>query len=264
VINGDNTLTYTPNTDYAGEDVIRYVVTDGNGGSANAQVNVTVLPNRVPTLMDDTASTVHTQPIDIDVLANDTDEDGDTLSIINASADVGDVVINANKTLRYTPLMLFDGIATLSYTVSDGFNTASATVIVTVDGNQNPVAEPDTASTDDRSSIVLSVLANDTDADGDTLTIIDASALRGTVTIINDATQLSYVPPSGFDGVDIVTYIIDDGNGGTATGTVEVTVDGFERITVTNESSGGSMSLLLCWLLILATGWRMSARRQDK
>jgi hypothetical protein len=82
-VNADGTLNYTPDADFNGTDTITYAVSDGNGGSATGSVDVTVTPvNDAPVANDDQATTAEDTPlINIDVLANDSDGDGDTLAI---------------------------------------------------------------------------------------------------------------------------------------------------------------------------------------
>ena len=82
MINVDDTITYTPNTNFNGADSFTYTVIDGNGGSAVATVDVTVTAvNDDPTAVDDGAVTNEDTPVVINVLANDSDLDGDTLSV---------------------------------------------------------------------------------------------------------------------------------------------------------------------------------------
>jgi hypothetical protein len=93
-----------------------------------------------------------------------------------------------------------------------------------VDNNTAPVAVDDTASTTQGTPITISVLANDSDADGDPLSVVSVTDLvNGTVVINNDQT-ITYTPNSSFSGTDSFTYTISDGQGGTATATVSITV----------------------------------------
>ena len=116
------------------------------------------------------------------LLGNDTDAEGDTLTIasIDDSATLGTVTDNGDGTYTYDPNGQFESLAvgesatdTFTYTVSDGNGgTATATVTVTVEGvNDAPVANDDTADTDENTPVSGNVLTNDTDVDGDTLTV---------------------------------------------------------------------------------------------
>ena len=82
----------------------------------------------------------------------------------------------------------------------------------------------DAATTPEDTTATISVLANDTDVDGDTLSVTAVGApLHGSTTINPDGT-VAYTPASNYNGADAFTYTISDGHGGTATGTVSVTV----------------------------------------
>jgi len=163
----------------------------------------------------------------IDVLSNDTDIDGDTLTVIDASAPNGTVVINADNTLTYTGDLNYNGTDTITYTISDG-NGGESTAEVSVGisaVNDAPVATDDTAITvdEDTASAAINVLANDSDVEGDTLSVTDATATNGTVVVNADGT-LTYTGNQDFNGEDTITYTLSDGNGGTDTATVAVDV----------------------------------------
>jgi plastocyanin len=231
---------------------VQLTIEDGgpndDDGLANGSIDdpggvaVLISTNHFPVAEAETTSTAQNTPITIDVLLNDSDEDNDTLTIDSASADFGVVYIDSNiQQLIYTPAISFIGAATINYGVSDGnggTSFANVTVNVTVIENQAPVTQNDSASTDDRTAIIIAPLANDSDGNNDTLTLISADAQQGNVTIGTDNT-LTYTPKKGFDGEDNITYTIDDGKGSQATGQITVTVIAYEIITVTNTSRGG-------------------------
>ena len=125
----------------------------------------------------------------------------------------------------YTPNADFNGQDTITYTITDGNGGSdSAVVTVTVNSvNDAPVANDDTANVqEDSSNNVINVIANDTDVDGDTLTVTAATAGNGTAT--PSGGNVSYTPDPNFSGQDTITYTISDGNGGTDSGVVTVTV----------------------------------------
>ena len=229
---------------------VQLTIEDGgpndDDGLANGSIHdpggvaVLISTNHFPVAEAETTSTVQNTPIAIDVLLNDSDEDSDTLTISSASVNFGVVDIDSNiQQLIYTPPISFIGIATINYGVSDGNGgTSFANVSVNVIENQAPVAQNDSASTDDRTAIIIAPLANDSDSNNDTLTLISADAEQGSVTIGTNNT-LTYSPKAGFDGNDIITYTIDDGKGGQATGQITVTVKAYQTIIVTNKSRGG-------------------------
>ena len=182
--------------------------------------------NLPPDAVDDTASVDAGETVVIPVLDNDTDPDGDPLTVTSASATNGTVTVNPDGTLSYTPDDGYTGPDTITYSISDGNGgTDTAEVAVTVNtGNLPPDAVDDTASVDAGETVVIPVLDNDTDPDGDPLTVTSASATNGTVTVNPDGT-LSYTPDDGYTGPDTITYSITDGNGGTDTAEVAVTVN---------------------------------------
>jgi hypothetical protein len=136
IANADGTVTYTPNAGFSGSDGFTYTVSDGNGGTAAAPVTVTVREagNRAPVVADDAAATQENKPVSVNVLANDSDPDGDALEIVALGvAPNGRVVAKKNGAVSYKPNQGFAGTDQFTYTVSDGHgHTATATVRVTV------------------------------------------------------------------------------------------------------------------------------------
>ena len=204
----------------------------GNEGVPSAPLTVIVTAaNQAPVAMDDSVVTVEGAAVDIDVLVNDTDSDaGDTLSVISVGGPShGTVVIapGSTTTVTYTPNADFNGTDSFEYTVSDGTDTDTGTVIVTVTAaNQAPVAMDDSVVTGEGAPVDIDVLVNDKDPDaGDTLSVISVSTpSHGTVVIApGSTTTVSYTPNFGFDGTDSFEYTVSDGTD-TDTGTVTVTV----------------------------------------
>src|SRR5690606_20189388 len=114
----------------------------------------------------------------IDVLANDFDPEGDPLTIISVGTPATGTAVIAGNEILYTAGSTFPGNDAFTYTISDGNGgTASATVRVTGPPapNQPPVASDDAAITDLGLPVVINVLANDSDPDGDPLLVIATS-----------------------------------------------------------------------------------------
>lgn len=215
-------------------------------------VSVILNGNHLPVANPDAASLPWNQSLDVDVLANDTDSDGDMLTVTQVTSEFGTAVILADQQLSYTPATDFIGTDVLVYSITDGKGgTASSELTVVVSGNTAPTTVNDSAATDDRTSLLLDVLSNDSDPDGNALTLVSATAQQGTVSI--ETNKLRYIPKTGFDGVDTVSYRISDGLGGEATGQVLITVKAYQEVVIDNKSGGGSMAL---WALglIVATG----------
>jgi len=229
-INGNGALNYTPNANFNGTDIITYSISDGNGGSDTAVVTVTVPSlNDAPIAVDDSVTIEEDSSNNtITILTNDSDVDGDLLTVTSASSNHGQVSINSDGTLNYTPSANFNGTDTITYSVSDGNGgLATATVTITVTAvNDAPIAVDDSVTiNEDSSDNTITILTNDSDADGDSLTITSATSENGQVTI-NGNGALNYTPNANFNGTDTITYSISDGNGGTDTAIVTITVSG--------------------------------------
>lgn len=128
---------FTP--DVFGDYVVQLIVNDGWANSAPATVTVAVPqpPNRAPNAVADSASTPPGVAIDIAVLANDSDPDGDALTLAGFTQPSNGSVVQLGSALRFTPASGFSGSTSFGYTISDGRETASALVTVTVVGAAN-------------------------------------------------------------------------------------------------------------------------------
>ena len=233
-----NELVFTPAENFNGDVTITYSITDGNGGTSSAEVAVTVnAVNDDPVAVDDIETTDEDVAVVVDLLGNDTDVDGDDLSIASVSvpADQGTVVDNGDGTVTFTPAPDFNGPATISYTVSDGNGgTDDGEAVVNVGAvNDAPIAVDDTAETDEDTPVTIDVLDNDSDPDGDDISIISATvpADQGTVEIVDN--ELLFTPAPDFEGDATITYTISDGMGLTDTGEVAVTVNPVDDAPVT-------------------------------
>ena len=179
----------------------------------------------------------------INVLDNDTDAGQDTLRIIAITqGSHGSVEQNADGTLSYT----HNGSETLSdtftYTIEDDEGATSvATVNVTINPvNDAPVAVNDSVTTMQGTAVSGNVLTNDTDAENHGLTVTgyDAVSANGATVVFDDNGNYTYTPATGFFGADSFTYTISDGNGGTDTATVDVTVDEAPPMSVHTITAG--------------------------
>ena len=264
-------------------DTFTYEASDGHGGTATATVTITVSGANHPPVANPDSYTadnnaVLSQNTASGVLANDTDADADKLSVDQLNGAGGTpplmattgkgatVTLNADGSFSYDPTgsAALQAIPrgqtatdTFRYRANDGHGgTATATVTITVVGviNHPPVANPDSYAVDNNTKLTVSlassgVLANDTDPDGDSLTVdqlnpptgpsgaapfVGTSAKGAAVSLNADGT-FSYAPtgsatlqaiPRGETTTDTFTYDANDGHGGTAIGTVTITVTG--------------------------------------
>jgi len=191
--------------------------------------------NGPPTAVDDTGTTIADSAIDITVLANDSDDDPSSVSIDGfaaTSAEGGTLTLNDNGTTEgsddsviYTPAADFTGTDSFSYTITDGEFTDIATVTVTVEENEVPVAADDNVRVVANEESLIPVLINDSDLNpSDTLTVTGAiGATSGTVSVVDN--QVSYIPNTDFTGTDSFTYTIEDSQGATDVAIVNIVVE---------------------------------------
>jgi subtilisin len=199
-----------------------------------------------PVANNDSATTPEDTAADVNVLANDTDPDVDSLGVSSVTTPAhGSASINADGTVRYTPSANYNGADSFNYTITDGNgNSASAGVSLTVNPvNDAPVANDDSAATSPGTGVNVAVLANDSDVDGDALSVwAYGQGTNGTVTAGADD-SLVYTPNSGFTGTDTFTYYASDGpvlsNQATVTVTVAESASTVSVQTVTYSTSGG-------------------------
>ena len=251
-INTDGkTVTYIPDGTGCGlTDTFTYQITDETGEKAEANVSIELddsagggsngnggggnesSDNKPPVASNDNATTA-CSAVSINVLENDYDPDGDTLSIVGLSdTSLGTATIEGN-TIVYTPSIacgqLEAGTDTFSYEISDGEgHTATANVSVDVTGKCNvgcTVANPDYTSTFEGDAVMIDVLDNDESQTGVTITSVDTPQ-NGTAVIVGD--EIRYTPNAGFTGQDSFWYDVTDDNGYKVAAEVFVTVEAYD------------------------------------
>ncbi|MFN7778603.1 MAG: Ig-like domain-containing protein, partial [Betaproteobacteria bacterium] len=193
--------------------------------------------NRPPHAQDDSASTQQNPAVVVassTLLANDYDPDGAALAITGIGNVVnGPAVLGSDGSVTFTPSPGFTGSASFAYSIADGRGgTDSATVNVVVaapppPANNPPDAVDDSASTQQNTAVVVArstLLANDNDPDGDTLTITGiGNFVNGTAVLGSDG-SVTFTPTTGFTGTASFAYSIADGRGGTDTANVAIAV----------------------------------------
>lgn len=254
-LNGNGTYTYTPAVNYNGVDSFTYTVSDGQGGQATGTVIITINPvNDAPVAQNDTYTLNEDQPFTstVSVLANDTDADGDALTAALLAGPVyGTVTVGVNGNFTFTPAQDYNGVDSFTYIVSDGRGGRdTGVVMLTVTSvNDNPVANRDTYTAQE--DIPLSVpapgvLFNDADPDNvsggtnnDVLTVVaenKASAAGGAVQIQSNGSFI-YTPAANYNGLDSFTYTLQDGKGGSAAGTVVLTIQAVNDAPLATDDS---------------------------
>jgi len=227
--NAENKLVYKPAENYNGTDKFNYTISDGNGGTVTKTVNLTIKPvNDAPTATLESGSTTKNKSLILDVLASASDIDGDTLSISGFTQGThGSITKNAENKLVYKPAASYVGSDSFNYTISDGNGgTVTKTVKMTITNsvNHNPTATLTSGKVNEDKSLILDVLASASDVDGDTLSISGfTQGTHGSITK-NAENKLVYKPVANYNGTDKFNYTISDGNGGTVTKTVTLTI----------------------------------------
>lgn len=238
------TLQFTPAPDAHGTTTVTVVLRD-DGGTANegvdtsavAELTITITPVAdAPHARADSLTLAEDDPTaTIGLLANDSDADGDPLTITSVDASgltVGTLVDNGDGTVSYTPIAGAHGTDTFTYTAADGTGlTATATVTITVTSVLDPPqAGADAYRTDEATPLIVSapgLLANDGDHEGDPLTVSTTpvtSPSSGTLTLGSDG-SFTYTPAVGFVGAVSFVYEIHDGTGLSDQATVTIAVD---------------------------------------
>ena len=251
----DGTLIFTPAANFNGEVTFTYTIRDRptgdpDGLTADGTVTVTVLPvNDAPLANPDVVFTPEDTGITIDVVGNDSDVDGDALTIAPGSLTTpanGTVTITTEGAVRYTPNLNFNGTDTFTYRVTDGKGGFSdpATVTVAVRPvNDPPVATDGTATTDEDAPVTGSVapLVSDVDIDadgnGDTLTFsVGAQPANGSITIAANGAY-TYMPNRDYNGADQFSYVVTDQAGASATAVVTVTIAAVDDLPVVRDGT---------------------------
>jgi large repetitive protein len=195
-------------------------------------------PNRPPVARDDHTQTRVDRPIDVDVLANDTDPNGDVLLVSEVDRTGGDAVVTINpdgRGVQVSPAAGYTGVVTFGYTITDG-RGESASAVVTVEvtesngsDNRPPVAHADIASTRKGRPTTFDVLANDEDPDGDALVLesivlSDPSTTAGTI-VSDPSGRVVFTPDVNSTSERIeLSYVVSDDFAATDEGKVVVSV----------------------------------------
>ena len=227
-------ITWTPGNAQVGSNSVEFRVTDPGGLHVTQSFTVDVVNvNDPPIAANDAYSMIADGTLVVaapGLLGNDSDPDGDSLTAQQASGPAnGSLGLAPQGGFSYTPTVGFSGTDTFGYRANDGvLSSAPATVTITVNPNQKPVASNDVASTPKNTIKVINVLANDSDPDGslDPATIIVAvKPNKGGSAIPNANGTVTYKPKQNFKGTEKFGYTVKDDRGALSnTATVTVTV----------------------------------------
>jgi len=240
-----STVVYTPESGYVGVDRFEYSIVDGNGTSASASVVIELLApgstNRPPIGVADAVETGAGVSVTVDVLLNDVDPERDALRIGGfsppeglGSSAIGEVTETIGPSnlpaLRFTPVKGFEGVATFRYRPIDAQDAVGDDVEVRVevaraeDPNRPTVTRPDAVRVRRNVTTPLTVLVNDTDPDGDQLTLSVVDSLPPGLEVEVEGEQLAVTARAGADALMPFEYSVDDGHGHQVRGSVLVGV----------------------------------------
>ncbi|MFK7979916.1 MAG: Ig-like domain-containing protein, partial [Saprospiraceae bacterium] len=230
----DDSISYTPNTNYFGLDTIIYQVCDTANLCNFDSVFITVIDvNEAPEAHPD-FSTVLENSTDniIAVQANDTDSNGagdSLITTISAMPLYGTATVVDEEDISYHPTSGYFGLDTIIYQVCDTANLCDSDTIFLIieEVNKAPIANPDydTIAVNSTNNIIA-VQANDTDPNGAgdfLLTTILVMPLNGTATVVNND-SINYNPTMGYVGLDTLVYQVCDTANVCATDTVFITI----------------------------------------
>ncbi|MBL3526896.1 MAG: tandem-95 repeat protein [gamma proteobacterium endosymbiont of Lamellibrachia anaximandri] len=237
------TYTYTPtDNDFNGTDAFTFRVSDGTASSNVATVAVTITPvNDAPTADDDAGATDEGGSVSVNVLDGDADVEGDALSVTNLSVPAnGAATLNADGTVTYT----HDGGETISdsftYTANDGTDdSAPATVNITVTPvNDAPVGVADSGATLEGGTVTIDLLANDSDAESDPLTISGMTLPVNGQLLDNGDGTVTYIHNGGETVSDSFTYRANDGDLTSELTTVTIAITPVNDLPTADDDAG--------------------------
>ncbi|MCB9257550.1 MAG: tandem-95 repeat protein, partial [Chitinophagales bacterium] len=232
-------FTYLPNPDYAGPDNFTYVVCDTLANCDSATVYIVVYPNNeYPIAVNDINLSYLNTPVSGDVSTNDIDPDSDPLvfAVVDQSNLNGTLVFAADGTYTFVPTTDFEGQTSFTYSTCDDGTPSlcdTATVVINIESfdasdnaNNNPVANDDNIVVTSDSPLVVCVVCNDFDIDGDSIYVSSIINPNGYNVVNNGNGSFTVSPPAGVNDTTItVDYVLCDNGTPIACDTATLTID---------------------------------------
>ncbi len=236
-LSSDGAFSYTPEQNYSGEDFFVYQVTDGQGGAAQARVAMRIdIPNSAPIARNDSYQSLEDETLIVSaasgVLANDSDPDGDTISLeteLLSTVQNGQLILAPDGSFSYIPQQDFFGTDSFSYQIRDEEGlVGEASVVLTVAAQNDPPMVQD-ADYSTRANLPLSVaapglLAYALDVDDQELSLVTQAAsapAKGSVSLAADG-SFTYIANPDASGTDSFAFSVVDASGASGTGTVVI------------------------------------------
>jgi hypothetical protein len=226
----DGSFTYEPAENFHGTDQLSYLIENEKGKQSDGTVFFEVTSvNDPPQPKDDVITTPTTASVNINVLENDVDPDGDKLHLVKVNAlNMGEAQINSGNQILFTPPVNHSGNIKFKYIVADTANEqAEAWVSLTVvDEGNSVVATADSLTTTEDipgTMLVSDLLSNDQDLLNGTLSVTELGEAQNGTAVLAEGT-ITYTPNPDFSGTDTFTYTVQSDSGGTASSIVNVTI----------------------------------------
>jgi subtilisin-like proprotein convertase family protein len=238
--NGNATadLDGAPTFNEAGSYAVTIEVSDRATLTDTQSYTLTVL-NAAPVAADDYATTPLDTLVEFDVRANDSDPDGNAITVIAVAPPfTGTTDLLDTARVRYTPPSNFTGPVAFTYTVSDGKNSSHGYAFVEIYNNP-PSGADDTGETISGARVAVDVLNNDFDPDGEALIVsaIDPLSINGTALIAADGKSLTYLAPAAFVGDEVFNYTLQVAGDASQTATAGVTVTVHDVSSINSDVS---------------------------
>ena len=178
-------------------------------------------------------------PLAITLTASDANDD--PLDFVLVAQPLNGTLAGVAPNLIYTPDAGFAGADDIAFVVRDPSSESAVTVVdITVGtpiSNNAPIARADGATVAEDSAVMMAVLDNDDDPDGDNLSVTVVTQGANGAVLINSDDSVTYTPDADFNGADSFDYTISDGNGGSDTATVSITVAAVNDPPVADDQS---------------------------
>ena len=218
--------TYTPNANYHGDDSFVFLVDDGNGGSSTATISLTIKAvNDAPVFTDPNLELEEDDSLAFNIFDYWNDIDSDNLQVVGVPiANLGSLLEVATGNYQYTPSSNYNGEVSLFFTVKDEATEVaiSFTILVTA-VNDAPVVQASSLSTNEDTVKSIDISSYISDIDSGNLQISNLTANNGSVRLTG--TTITYTPNSNYNGNDIISYIVNDGDGGSTEGSISVVIN---------------------------------------